>query len=178
MISYQSSDDNEVKKVANFSDWPLAAFICLGIALYLILLVIVLLVRRCVVRKTGCSAACCTGGDSCSRLGLACAETCAPPPACVACAQNKTTCCTAPTCGCTDACTAIDQWCSGGGWCTGGGWCSGGDWCSGGGWCTDKNWCSGNGWCTGKDWCSVVECTSLDCLCCEITCKGKPAPSA
>ncbi|KAF2346994.1 hypothetical protein FHG87_022251, partial [Trinorchestia longiramus] len=149
--------NEDVQSVAVIArNWPLPAFICLGITIYLFLLLIVLWVRRCIVRKTECSANWCPQ-SSCSDLGLACAEACTPPAICTDCSRFQTPCTCLDTCTCMDTCTACE--------------------CTSLRTCTWPNmaveeWWNGRGWCSR--WWRVEECSSVDCLCFEISVKGRP----
>ncbi|KAK8394583.1 hypothetical protein O3P69_006616 [Scylla paramamosain] len=135
-------------------DVPLAAIFCIAIAAYVAMVIIGLSIRQCLLKKGMCGSpcpdvACC----SCAELGLHCAQACCncgPLPSFAS---------------IMDHCCPADQRCS----CLSCGTCEV---------CEDCSYCSE--WCPTLpcDSCqcpqfSAPECSTINCLCCEITIKGK-----
>ncbi|XP_076043818.1 uncharacterized protein LOC143026918 [Oratosquilla oratoria] len=153
---------------------PLAAIFCIAIAVYVFLIIIGLWIRKCLKQQGFCQnecqgSLCC----NCAEIGLRCAllcDCCGPIPTfhqCVdSCCPEKDTCSCmevpdCPSCtGCGDdfyscqdcrgCCQSATPMCSPGPLCACGS-------CA----------CS----------CSAPQCSTINCLCCEITIKGRGVPT-
>ncbi|XP_045602214.1 uncharacterized protein [Procambarus clarkii] len=158
-------------------DIPLAAIFCIAIATYVVLVIIGLSIRQCLLKKGICGGQChyipCC---NCAELGLHCAQACCnwgPKPSCSSlldyCCPTHQSCscphfdscvmCTkCSRCNmfgnnlCQDSCHSCRNWCAAPPMCAAGQLC-------------DCQSCS----CT----CTTPECSTINCLCFEVTIKGR-----
>ncbi|KAK7067926.1 hypothetical protein SK128_015105 [Halocaridina rubra] len=167
----------EVTPVEDTFQLPLAAIFCIAIAAYVLLVIIGLSIRQCMLKKGFCEdncrmISCC----NCAELGLRCAQACS-------CCGSKPTCssvldCCCPeksSCSClqesqcekcfhcTNSFTLCDDCCQSS--CTQ---------------CTSclstLSICSPSSVCDCQSClctCTTPECSTINCLCCEITIKGR-----
>ncbi|KAK3852147.1 hypothetical protein Pcinc_041252 [Petrolisthes cinctipes] len=148
---------------------PLAAIFCIAIAAYVALIVVGLSVRQCLLKKGVCCGQCpdipCC---NCAELGLHCAQACCncgPLPSCAS--LMDTYCPTDQECECLDvgSCSSCQECPSP--ICCENSHC--GDAC-GPSLCGDSQLCECQSClCT----CAPPECSTINCLCCEITIKGR-----
>ncbi|XP_042211875.1 keratin-associated protein 5-4-like [Homarus americanus] len=167
-------------------DLPLAAIFCIAIAAYVILVIIGLSIRQCLLRKGVCGggcpyALCC----NCSQLGLHCAQVCCncgPKPSCTSlldycCPTDQVDNPLSEILGARDisvfrmGCSCLHLECCEE--CTG---CSRFSTC--GEKCCQDSWCIPPAVCGAQPSCDCQSCTSpqcstINCLCCEITIKGR-----
>ncbi|XP_027216376.2 uncharacterized protein [Penaeus vannamei] len=158
---------------------PLAAIFCIAIAVYVLLIIIGLSIRQCLLKKGVCGGGCphipCC---NCAEMGLRCAQACSccgPKPSCsmlldCCCPGNQEcTCLQLEACGpCPDCseCTSCTSCCENP--CIDCNNCY--NWCSAPSACAPGPLCDCSS-CTCS--CTTPECSTINCLCCEITIKGR-----
>ncbi|XP_064114247.1 uncharacterized protein LOC135220738 [Macrobrachium nipponense] len=165
----------EVTAVEETWQLPLAAIFCIAIAAYVLVIMIGLSIRQCLLKKGFCESCQMISCCNCAEIGLRCAQACSccgPMPSCSSlldcCCPDKESCnCLSDNqCdSCFDCSTCASCWddCSQNN-CTQCSDCSSPSLCSPGALC-DCQSCS----CT----CTTPECSTINCLCCEITIKGR-----